>query len=132
MRKAFEYFQPTPSQGHSGTTPSNVAPRDTYVCGPNVVYGSSKDFTRRISFGTPTITVYGWPSGGGVIIFGDASPADLDFLDLDGRDPPMLRHESREEEDGFCQKLLLLGAKVVGLECTILAIEQWGGGYSLV
>ena len=130
MRKAFEYFQPTPLQGHSGTTLSNVAPCDTYVCGLNVVYDSSKYFTRLISFDTPTITVYGWPSRGGVIIPGDGSPADLDFLDLDRRDPPMLRHESREEEDGFCQKLLLLGAKVVGLECTVLAIEQWGGGYS--
>lgn len=71
---------------------------------------SSKDFTRRISFDT-TITVYGWPSRGGVIMLEDVSPADLDFLDLGRRDPPMLRHESREEEDRFCQKLLLLGAK---------------------
>src|SRR4051812_27265136 len=111
MKKAFEYFQSTLWQGHSGTTRSNVAPRDCYMCGPNVVYDASKDFTLRISFDTPTITVYGWPSRGGVIKLEDASPADSDFLDLDRRDPPMLRHKSREEEDGFCQKLLLLGAK---------------------
>ncbi|KAF1845475.1 uncharacterized protein K460DRAFT_109736 [Cucurbitaria berberidis CBS 394.84] len=108
MINAFEYFRSTPSQRPSA---ANASPRRIYVCPPNVAYNSSKDVTKRISFDTLTITIYGWPSRGGLITLEDASPADLDFLDLDRRNPGMLRHERREEEDAFCQKLLLLGAK---------------------
>jgi hypothetical protein len=47
----------------------------------------------------------------GIVMLQDVSPAEIDFFDLDWRDPSMLRHESPEAEDGFCQKLLLLGAQ---------------------
>ena len=111
MKKAFEYFQSTPSQPSAGSARLTSTPRDVYVCGPSVVYDSSKDVTRRISFDTPTIIIYSYPSRGGVIMLVDASPTDLDFLALDRTNPPMFRHEDPEEEDAFCQRLLLLGAK---------------------
>jgi hypothetical protein len=44
-------------------------------------------------------------------VFEAASPADFDFLQLNRIDPPMQRYETPEDEDSFCQKLLLLGAK---------------------
>jgi hypothetical protein len=55
--------------------------------------------------------IFGYPSRGGIIILDDASPTDLEFLALDRMDPPLFRHEKSEEEDAFCQRLLLLGAK---------------------
>ncbi|KAF2272645.1 uncharacterized protein EI97DRAFT_436730 [Westerdykella ornata] len=111
MKKAFEYFLSTPSQPPAGSARLTSTPREVYLCGPNVVYNASKDTTRRISFETPTIMIYGYPSRGGVIILEDASPTDLEFLALDRMDPPMFRHEDAEDEDLFCQRLLLLGPK---------------------
>ncbi|KAF2188681.1 hypothetical protein K469DRAFT_660444 [Zopfia rhizophila CBS 207.26] len=111
MKKAFEYFQSIPSQPSAGSARLISTPRNVYICSPNVVYDSSKDVTHRISFDTPTIMIYGYPSRGGVIMLEDVSPTDLDFLALDRTDPPMFRHEDPEEEDAFCQRLLLLGAK---------------------
>ncbi|KAH8731838.1 hypothetical protein GQ44DRAFT_603934 [Phaeosphaeriaceae sp. PMI808] len=84
--------------------------RRVYTCGPNVLYDGRKDVKKRLDFNS-TITIYGWPSRGGVIVFEAASPADFDSLQLDRMDPPMHRYRTLEEEDVFCQKLLLLGAK---------------------
>jgi hypothetical protein len=111
FRPMFQYFRPTPSQGQLGTSRSTAPPRKmTCYTGPNVVYTASKDLTKRIGFGD-NVVVYGWPSRGGIMMLQDASPADMDFLDLDRTNPPMLRHESPEAEDDFCQKLVLLGAQ---------------------
>ena len=67
--------------------------------------------------------IYAWPSLGGVIILDGAEAVDFEFLDLDPLDPPLRHHISphtaseeerqkvAENEDVFCQKVLLLGAK---------------------
>jgi hypothetical protein len=87
------------------------SPRKVHVCGPIVTYDSSKYVKKRLDLFNPTITVYAWPSGGGVIVLEHTSPADFDFLGVDRLDPPLQRYETREEEDVFCQMMLLLGAK---------------------
>jgi hypothetical protein len=114
LNKVIGYLYPNQSQELPRSYALNAAlrsPRTRLSCGPIVFYDSSKDFTRRLSFDGPAITIYGWPSLGGVIMFGNPSPADFDFLMLDRQAPQMLRYARREEEDEFCQKLLLLGAK---------------------
>ncbi|KAF2492711.1 hypothetical protein BU16DRAFT_466581, partial [Lophium mytilinum] len=55
--------------------------------------------------------IYGWPSRGGVIVLEDAGTVDFDFLGLDRLRPPQKRYEDSTQEDAFCQRLLLLGAK---------------------
>jgi hypothetical protein len=59
-------------------------------------------------------------------VFEAASPADFDFLQLNRIDPPMQRYETPEDEDSFCQKLLLLGAKWWDsvARCTLLTSED--------
>jgi hypothetical protein len=74
------------------------------------VYDPHKDFTKRVDFDV-TITIYGWPSRGGVIMLENASVVDFNFLRLDRLNPTLLRHRTREEEDTFSELLLLLGAK---------------------
>jgi hypothetical protein len=85
-------------------------PRSTITCGPITLHDPHRDFTRRIDF-DETVTVYGWPSRGGVILLENASVADFNFLELDRLNPDLKRHKTREEEDAFCERLLLLGAK---------------------
>ncbi|KAF1961811.1 hypothetical protein CC80DRAFT_488217 [Byssothecium circinans] len=112
MDKLFGYFQSTSSQPSAGSARlTGAAPRDVYICDPTPVYEICKDLTRRIRFETPTVTIYGYPSRGGIIMLEDASPADLEFMALDRMDPIMFRHEDPKDEDAFCQRLLLLGAK---------------------
>ncbi|KAF2012501.1 hypothetical protein BU24DRAFT_425148 [Aaosphaeria arxii CBS 175.79] len=111
MKKVLGYFQPPPPPPPSaGSARLTSTVSDVYECGPNVIYDSRKDTTRRINFGN-LVSVFGYPSRGGVVILEDTSPADFDFLDLNRADPPMTRHEDPADEDAFCQRLLLLGAK---------------------
>lgn len=113
MDRILSYIRRTPSQSiadcesHSPQT----APRHVIWCGPNLLHDIRQDFTHRIELINSTVTIYGWPSRGGVIVFEAASPADFDFLHLDRLDPPMQRYKTPDEEDSFCQQLLLLGAK---------------------
>ena len=104
----------------------------------------------RITSIDDTVSVYGWPSRGGVIILKDTTHVDFEFLGLSTTDPPLLLLQSHglitssskdvsedrpkpenvndandteerspsqtikekdENEDTFCQILLLLGAK---------------------
>ncbi|KAL8790633.1 MAG: hypothetical protein Q9213_000481 [Squamulea squamosa] len=91
--------------------------------GPIFLYRTSNlDPTRRIVFTDNTITIYGWPSRGGVIILREATIVDFDFLGLSTIDPPRKRNTygtagltgnpntAMVEEDSFCQRMLLLGA----------------------
>ena len=67
--------------------------------------------------------IYAWPSLGGVIILDGAEAVDFEFLDLDPLDPPLRRYvpsrtaleeekqKAVEDEDVFCRRVLLLGAK---------------------
>lgn len=57
------------------------------------------------------VRIYAWPSKGGVIILDHAEAIDLEFLGLDPLNPPSERLKNQADEDTFCQRLLLLGAK---------------------
>lgn len=121
-------------------------------CGPRK---PTTDSTRRVEFTDTSVSIFGWPSRGGVIILSDATHVDFTFLGLSRTNPPLTRRsrstaiasrdddkdqrdsgtansgkdtgssqsaereeeeeEEKEgdenEEDAFCQRLLLLGAK---------------------
>lgn len=66
---------------------------------------------RRIVFNDGTITIWGWPSRGGVIALERATALDFEFLGLDAVDLAMSRDADQDTEDALCQRLLLLGAK---------------------
>lgn len=101
---------PPPSPSSARYQQQNTNPRSIIKCGPITVYDPHKDFTKRVEF-DETITIYGWPSRGGVVMLENASIVDFKFLGLDRLNPTMLRHQTREEEDTFSERLLLLGAK---------------------
>jgi hypothetical protein len=86
-------------------------PRKTYTCGPIVTYNGSKDTEARLVVINSTNMIFGYLSRSGDTVFESASLTEFNFLDLDRFNPPIRRHETREKEDVFCQKLLLLGAK---------------------
>lgn len=65
---------------------------------------------RRTIFNDREAYIFAWPSKGGVIIL-DADAIDMEFLGLDPLDPPLKRLPDQAEEDEFCKRLLLLGAK---------------------
>lgn len=67
--------------------------------------------TQRTVFLQDRISVWGWPSRGGLIVLERATALDFDFLGLDSLHPPMRRDPDQEAEDKLCQRLLLLGAK---------------------
>ena len=67
--------------------------------------------TERTVFLLDSISVWGWPSRGGLIVLNHATSLDFDFLGLDPIHPPMRRDPNQEAEDRLCQRLLLLGAK---------------------
>ncbi|KAI4145260.1 MAG: hypothetical protein L6R39_003877 [Caloplaca ligustica] len=98
------------------------------------------DKTRRVQFTDTSVSIFAWPSRGGVIILKDATHVDFMFLGLSTIDPPLKRRlrssaasggdhnhlcsgdgsadidpgkEANEgdEEDALCQRLLMLGAK---------------------
>jgi hypothetical protein len=98
---------PPPSDSARFTNPVQ---RPTHLCGPRTVYNSVKDLSKRIDF-YEEITIFAWPSRGGVIVLERPCPADFDFLGLDRLDPPKKRHATRQEEDNFAQRLLFLGGK---------------------
>lgn len=83
------------------------APRSRYICGDICTH----DSTIRTSFEESQVLIYAWPSRGGLIILNNADAVDSDFLGLNPLDPPSERLEDQKEEDAFCQRLLLLGAK---------------------
>jgi hypothetical protein len=72
---------------------------------------SPYDSTRRTTFSDLDVRIYAWPSKGGVIILDHAEAVDLEFLGLDPLNPPAKRLPNQSDEDAFCQRLLLLGAK---------------------
>ncbi|KAL9618557.1 MAG: hypothetical protein Q9160_006741 [Pyrenula sp. 1 TL-2023] len=67
--------------------------------------------TRRTIINDVDVLIFAWPSKGGVIILEHVEAVDFDFLGLEPLNPPFARHESQSDEDAFCQRLLLLGAK---------------------
>jgi hypothetical protein len=65
----------------------------------------------RTVFSEQSVSLWGWPSRGGLIVLRNVTGADFDFLGLDPVHPPLQRSPDQDEEDEFCQQLLLLGAK---------------------
>ena len=58
-----------------------------------------------------TVSVWAWPSRGGLIVLERVTPVDIDFLGLDPVHLPIQREPDQDAEDRFCQQLLRLGAK---------------------
>ena len=124
-------------------------------CGPRT---SNTDPTRRVEFTDTNTSVFGWPSRGGVIVLNEATHVDFNFLGLGTTDPPRKRRlrsrppspageETRapasepkaiatrdvpgredDEEDTFCQRLLLLGAKWWDSEKRHHFVDRFGAG----
>jgi hypothetical protein len=97
-------MQAVPTQSTEGTITQGQSP----TCRPQK---SNNDPTCRTKISDVHVCIYAWPSKGGVIILDHAERVDLEFLDLDPLDPPTKRLHSQKDEDEFCQRLLLLGAK---------------------
>lgn len=57
------------------------------------------------------IRIYGWPSKGGCITLEHADAVDFDFLGLDRIHLSYNKFQDQQEEDVFCQRMLLLGGK---------------------
>ena len=83
------------------------SPRKQYTCGPGRIYGSDN----CTIFTDTEAHIYAWPLKGGVIILNSAGAIDFEFLALNPLDPPTVRLPDQADEDEFCQRLLLLGAK---------------------
>ncbi|GAB7332294.1 hypothetical protein MBLNU13_g04129t1 [Cladosporium sp. NU13] len=65
----------------------------------------------RTVFLERSISLWGWPSRGGLIVLESAGPVDFDYLGLDRFQPLAQRSSNQDDEDAFCQKLLQLGAR---------------------
>ncbi|KAI2465477.1 hypothetical protein F4781DRAFT_22834 [Annulohypoxylon bovei var. microspora] len=65
----------------------------------------------RTVFVGDKVSLWAWPSRGGLIVLENVTALDFSFLHLDSVNPPTTRDQDQEEEDKFCQKLLLLGAR---------------------
>lgn len=103
------------------------------------------DPTIRTKLTDTYIGIYAWPSLGGVIILDGAEAIDFEFLGLDPFDPPLHRPQivspkdsvaaadsatariAQDEEDAFCRRLLLLGAKWWDSEFRYSVISHWEG-----
>ncbi|KAL8720303.1 MAG: hypothetical protein Q9225_002815 [Loekoesia sp. 1 TL-2023] len=64
------------------------APKTGPSCGPRK---PTTDSTRRVEFTDTSVSIFGWPSRGGVIILGDATHVDFTFLGLSTTNPPLTR-----------------------------------------
>lgn len=82
------------------------------------------DATVRTRFTDEDVTIYAWPSRGGVIILDHADAIDFEFLQLNPLNPPTHRLDNQVAEDAFCQRLLLLGAKWWDSEARYLDVSR--------
>lgn len=67
--------------------------------------------TERTVFLERSISLWGWPSRGGLIVLESAGPVDFEHLGLDRFRPLAFRSSGQDEEDAFCKELLRLGAR---------------------
>lgn len=107
--------------GSSSLQEDSNPPLRQHVCGMTCPYDPTG--ATRTVFTDTDAQIYAWPSLGGVIILADAEAVDFEFLDLDPLDPSLRRHippctaleEEKQkaimDEDIFCRRVLLLGAK---------------------
>lgn len=101
IANALPSSQPMPAMSSTVPIKSKSPPRTSRF---------AKHTNRSIIF-IGSITIFGYPSRGGVIVLEYADAIDFDFLNLSRLDPPSTRASTPEAEDEFCQRLLLLGAK---------------------
>lgn len=66
---------------------------------------------RRIVFNDGSVTLWAWPSRGGLIVHEHATALDFGFLNLSPVEFALYRDPDPAAEDAFAQRLLLLGAK---------------------
>jgi hypothetical protein len=81
------------------------------TCGPCYTPKPSCDTTTRIDTSNNMVSIFAYPSTGGIIVLENANAVDIDFLGLDLANIRMVRAEKDSEEDEFCRQILLLGAK---------------------
>lgn len=63
------------------------------------------DQSSRVNYGHDAgVTVYGWPSKGGVYTLRDCLGVELEFLGFDRFNPPKSRADSQAEEDAHCDR----------------------------
>ncbi|KAF1808041.1 hypothetical protein P152DRAFT_517827 [Eremomyces bilateralis CBS 781.70] len=58
-----------------------------------------------------SVSVWGWPSRGGLIVLEQATALDFEMLQLDSVNLALARDDDRAREDEHCQRLLWLGAR---------------------
>lgn len=95
--------------------------------------------TRRTAWTMTSLSLWAWPSKGGLIVLDNATAPDLSFLDfhttdpsrpLDPAKPPMYlttpptRHQDQRAEDMFAHKLLSLGAKYYESEARYRFLQE--------
>jgi len=145
------------------------APKKGPSCSPRK---PTTDSTRRVEFTDTSVSIFGWPSRGGVIILSDATHVHFTFLGLSTTNPPLKRRSrspatasrgddkdqcdsgtastandtggwqpakrveekeeeeegDKDEEDTFCQRLLLLGANWWDSEKRYQFIDHFAAG----
>jgi len=67
--------------------------------------------TERMVFHEDRVSIWGWPSRGGLIVLDNTTAVDIEFLGLDPVKPRLRRDSDQDAEDRFCQLILRLGAK---------------------
>lgn len=87
--------------------PTGTGPRRAPVGG---VLQSNNPAKRTVDLEN-SISLWSWPSRGGLIVLEHATALDFDFLGFDHLNPPMRRDSDQPTEDEFCQGLLQLGAR---------------------
>jgi hypothetical protein len=66
---------------------------------------------RRFVYLSDSVSLWAWPSRGGLIVLERVTIVDIGFLGIDPVNPRLNRDPDQDAEDQFCQQLLLLGAK---------------------
>ena len=94
MNSLLSLIRPTPPPPSDSARFTNPVQRPRHLCGPRTVYDSVKDLSKRVDF-YEEITIFAWPSRGGVIVLERPCRADFNFLGLDRLDPPKKRHATR-------------------------------------
>lgn len=93
-----------------GLVPPDPNPTDYYPILPPIPTIELSP-TKRFWWLERKLYILAWPSRGGLIVLEDADAVDLEYLGLDPTDLPPTKFWDALEEDAFCRRVLLLGAK---------------------
>ena len=104
MQNIVQLFQPT-------AVNRLLQPNRRLRKGP-IHYGPLPAFAMyRFVYLQRSVSLWAWPSRGGLIVLERATAIDMDLLGLDPVHPSPRRDPDQEAEDHFCQQLLQLGAR---------------------